>query len=105
MAEVLERSLVCPLYMLTWQTQVTCERYSCAATSLADMKGMKSKILCSHAAGDRGFDPLRLAANPSTRPWLVEGELYNGCAATPCESPQLSYTPRPYMAATDTHMK
>ena len=69
------------------------------------MKGMKSKILCSHAAGDRGFDPLRLAANPSTRPWLVEGELYNGCAATPCESPQLFCTPRPYMAATDTHMK
>ena len=30
------------------------------------------------AAGDRGFDPLRLAANPTTRPWLVEGELYNG---------------------------
>ncbi len=26
----------------------------------------------------RGFDPLRLFQNPSVRPWLVEGELYNG---------------------------
>ena len=24
------------------------------------------------------FDPFRLGANPSTLPWLVEGELYNG---------------------------
>ncbi|CAL5228640.1 g11807 [Coccomyxa viridis] len=31
--------------------------------------------------GDRGFDPLRLAANPDVRPWLVEGELYNGRVA------------------------
>ncbi|CAL8470956.1 g10498 [Coccomyxa elongata] len=32
-------------------------------------------------AGDRGFDPFRLGANPSTLPWLVEGELYNGRVA------------------------
>lgn len=31
--------------------------------------------------GDRGFDPLRLFQNPSVRPWLVEGELYNGRVA------------------------
>ena len=29
----------------------------------------------------RGFDPLRLFQNPSVRPWLVEGELYNGRVA------------------------
>lgn len=33
------------------------------------------------AAGDRGFDPLRLGANPELLPWLVEGELYNGRVA------------------------
>ena len=27
--------------------------------------------------GDRGFDPLRLAKDPTVRSWLVEGELYN----------------------------
>lgn len=30
---------------------------------------------------DRGFDPLRLAENDRIRPWLVEGELYNGRVA------------------------
>jgi len=33
------------------------------------------------AAGDRGFDPLGLGANPDTLPWLVEAELYNGRVA------------------------
>lgn len=31
--------------------------------------------------GDRGFDPAGLFANPTTRAWLVEGELYNGRVA------------------------
>lgn len=45
-----------------------------------ELGGMSSLNTSFVAAGDRGFDPLRLAANPSTLPWLVEGELYNGCA-------------------------
>lgn len=41
----------------------------------------------------RGFDPLRLFQNPAIRPWLVEGELYNGriamLAAAGDVSPQI----------------
>lgn len=32
----------------------------------------------SCAAGDRGFDPLRLGADPDALAWYKEGELTNG---------------------------
>lgn len=35
-------------------------------------------LLRGGAAGDYGFDPLRLGANPEALKWYQEAELYNG---------------------------
>jgi hypothetical protein len=43
--------------------------------------GNPPEYLDGSLPGDRGFDPLRLFSTPELRPWLVEGELYNGRVA------------------------